>query len=423
MELLNSLRDSSVELLSLLKRLNPPSASLPPLPSDQTASELWEYERRPIGSGVWNAFGPPAQLALVVAAAKAEERVQFTVDGKQLEVNLSAMEQTNKSNGFKRPVRKVSTLRPERWEFDSGNGNYQSYSPAGQLALSSAAETGVTSFTLTINGSQYDFDLMAMKQTNRSNGFVRTIRKVNANPPMLINTISQAHQKRLLDTYDERLSPRGPISGVMQVAPLPLAAAVAQTRISGLDAFVSSARSFGEVKARTDPNGLVADEIGAIHLYTAECELYATLNRLLRAQDRNALKPFFPYMRLLLCARAKLPRYSGNVWRGVIGKDLRASYPKGKELDWWGFSSTTKQMSVLLNPTFLGQSGVRTVFLIEIASAVDIQRYSAFQGTASEAEVLIFPGTKLVVVDSMDMGNSLFQVHLREVSVPIQFFK
>ena len=53
-------------------------------------------------------------------------------------------------------------------------------------------------------------------------------------------------------------------------------------------------------------------------------------------------------------------------------------------------------MSVLLNPTFLGQSGVRTVFLIEIASAVDIQRYSAFQGTASEAEVLIFPGTKLV---------------------------
>ena len=63
-------------------------------------------------------------------------------------------------------------------------------------------------------------------------------------------------------------------------------------------------------------------------------------------------------------------------------------------------------MSVLLNPTFLGQSGVRTVFLIEIASAVDIQRYSAFQGTASEAEVLIFPGTKLVVVDSMDMGNT-----------------
>jgi hypothetical protein len=184
MELLNSLRDSSVELLSLLKRLNPPSASLPPLPSDQTASELWEYERRPIGSGVWNAFGPPAQLALVVAAAKAEERVQFTVDGKQLEVNLSAMEQTNKSNGFKRPVRKVSTLRPERWEFDSGNGNYQSYSPAGQLALSSAAETGVTSFTLTINGSQYDFDLTAMKQTNRSNGFVRTIRKVNNNPSM-----------------------------------------------------------------------------------------------------------------------------------------------------------------------------------------------------------------------------------------------
>ena len=110
----------------------------------------------------------PFAGALVVAAAKKEEKVQLTVGSKQLEVNLLALEQTNKSNGFKRPVRKVSMVRPERWEFECGKGNFRPYNPAGQLALSSAAETGVTRFILTINGSEYELDLTAMKQTNRS---------------------------------------------------------------------------------------------------------------------------------------------------------------------------------------------------------------------------------------------------------------
>ena len=41
----------------------------------------------------------------------------------------------------------------------------------------------------------------------------------------------------------------------------------------------------------------------------------------------------------------------------------------------------------------------------------------------SEAEVLLFPGTKLEVVDVATMAPGLFQVHLREVTVPIQLFK
>ena len=45
-------------------------------------------------------------------------------------------------------------------------------------------------------------------------------------------------------------------------------------------------------------------------------------------------------------------------------------------------------------------------------------RYSAFQGDQTEAEVLLFPGIKLVVEGAMDMGNGLFQVHLRELPTP-----
>ena len=46
-----------------------------------------------------------------------------------------------------------------------------------------------------------------------------------------------------------------------------------------------------------------------------------------------------------------------------------------------------------------------------------------FQGSASEAEVLSYPGTKLRVVDSKDMGGGLFMVHLEEVEVPIELMK
>jgi hypothetical protein len=48
------------------------------------------------------------------------------------------------------------------------------------------------------------------------------------------------------------------------------------------------------------------------------------------------------------------------------------------------------------------------------------ERFSMVQ---SEAEVLLFPGTKLEVVDVADMGHGLYQVHLKEAAVPVQLFK
>ena len=61
--------------------------------------------------------------------------------------------------------------------------------------------------------------------------------------------------------------------------------------------------------------------------------------------------------------------------------------------------------------------------MCEITSGLDIEPYSSFQEEASEAEVLLFPGTKLKVVDAMDMGNGLTQVHLREVKIPVSMIK
>ena len=233
----------------------------------------------------------------------------------------------------------------------------------------------------------------------------------------------QQMQTRLSDVAYEPLVALGAITGIEKTARLPLLEAAIATRVDDVDAHAFLAAESGAALAENDPHGLDADEAGALMLYTMESELYTTLNRLLRQRDRELLKPFFPYLLLLLTARRKLPKYVGTVWRGVKSIDLRTFYPKGKEFYWWAFSSTTKELSILQNPMFLGTSGVRTVFNIQVSAGVDLVRYSIFQGDASEAEVLLYPGTKLKVVDAMDMGSGLHMIHLEQVHVPVELMK
>ena len=62
----------------------------------------------------------------------------------------------------------------------------------------------------------------------------------------------------------------------------------------------------------------------------------------------------------------KIEVYVGvSVFRGVKA-DLRAHYPEGREVTWYGFCSTTKSMQVLSNPMFCGDSGKRTIFAIQL---------------------------------------------------------
>lgn len=45
--------------------------------------------------------------------------------------------------------------------------------------------------------------------------------------------------------------------------------------------------------------------------------LYEDLNRLLRDEDRDKLRVYFPYLKLLLTALDKLPDVEATVYRGV----------------------------------------------------------------------------------------------------------
>lgn len=83
------------------------------------------------------------------------------------------------------------------------------------------------------------------------------------------------------------------------------------------------------------PDGLTQDESASIHLYTmqfsADLSLYHLLNKDLRSENRQSLKPWFAYLKLFLTALYKLPSHSMTVWRGVRGVDLSSKYTTGRK--------------------------------------------------------------------------------------------
>jgi hypothetical protein len=128
-----------------------------------------------------------------------------------------------------------------------------------------------------------------------------------------------ATNSRLLDVGDEVLDNTNPIYGLDE---LPILALDAALKSSPLYRRLRPAITLAYQKAdnrlgRCQEKYLGREEIAAVHIYTQDCPLYAELNRLLRAKERQALKPYLRYLKLFLTACYKLPEVGGNVWRGV----------------------------------------------------------------------------------------------------------
>ncbi|CAF0955002.1 unnamed protein product [Rotaria sordida] len=166
---------------------------------------------------------------------------------------------------------------------------------------------------------------------------------------------------------------------------------------------------------------LTIDESAAIRLYTMEWEsphrsLYSMLNYTLKMANREDLQPYFKYLKLFLTALAKLPCVpSLTVWRGVT-KNLSAEFPPGTIVTWWTFSSTTTSLTVLENSTYLGTSGGRTLFSVEAINGRTIRAHSHF---VTEDEILLLPGTQMIVQSQLNPATDLYIVHLKQV-VPEQ---
>jgi hypothetical protein len=164
--------------------------------------------------------------------------------------------------------------------------------------------------------------------------------------------------------------------------------------------------------------GLTDDESASILLYTMEWEprnksFYVILNNTLQAANRQLLKPWFLYLRLIMTSLAKIPSDSQRliVYRGVK-LNLSAQYSKGSTVTWWGFSSCTTSVHVLSNDQFLGQTGTRTLFNIECHSAKIVKQFSLFP---EEEEVLLPPARQFRVMGCLHSGNDLHIIQLKEI--------
>ena len=210
------------------------------------------------------------------------------------------------------------------------------------------------------------------------------------------------------------------ITGIAAAPLLSLTEAAQQCSVKGTLANVKVAVKFASTKINHGLGGdLSADEIAAIHLYTQASDFYRTLNRCLRNRDRDLVKPFFSYLRLLLGGLRKLPKRTRTVYRGVK-RDLSATFKQGDEPVWWSVSSTSSSMAVLNSNDFCGQSGTRTVFVVQATHARDIAAFSAF---ASEEELILLPGAQLLVRAVVPMGGGLHLVQMDETDGPLSLLE
>ncbi|CAF1470104.1 unnamed protein product [Adineta ricciae] len=170
---------------------------------------------------------------------------------------------------------------------------------------------------------------------------------------------------------------------------------------------------------------LTQDESAAIYLYTMQFprdqSLYLILNRFLRTENRDALTPWFKYLKLFLTALFKLQSVRATVWRGVRGEDLSDQYPTGHEFAWWGITSCTATPDVLEKTSFLGKTGVRTLFSIECLNGKSIKQHSYFSKT--EEEIVLLPGTFFKVVGQVNPAEGLHIIHLKEIQPPFVLLK
>ncbi|WP_327351156.1 ADP-ribosyltransferase domain-containing protein [Streptomyces sp. NBC_01304] len=222
--------------------------------------------------------------------------------------------------------------------------------------------------------------------------------------------LHQLYLERLASVKDEGLVLPA-ITGVFDTPLMDFRDAVTPVArlLSGLDGHVKLSHDFGKRRADETVGALSADAIAALYLYTCESAFYREINAVLRTPDRSKLVPYLPYLRLLFSAVSRLPARTEPLWRGV-SLDLRAQYPVGRTVAWWGVSSCTSELGVAKG--FLGGRGKRTLFEVRPVRAVGIRDFSAFTG---EEEFILLPGTQLEVTNVKTERGGLCTVQLTEL--------
>ena len=162
-----------------------------------------------------------------------------------------------------------------------------------------------------------------------------------------------------------------------------------------------------KLKCNRTANILTVDESAAIYLYTMSTPFFSRLNDTLRAEQRDALKPWFAFLKLFISALEKLPSSSVRVWRAVCG-NIDPLAVEGNLRIWWSVNSCSTNLRAL--EAYLGCNG--TLFAIDPINGKHISSYSAFP---DEEEVILMPGAHLWLSgDPLNFNNLLRVVALEE---------
>lgn len=216
------------------------------------------------------------------------------------------------------------------------------------------------------------------------------------------------------------------LAGLASAPILSLVDAVQLTNIQIDQSCTAAALAHHRNMSPPDAHRLTPDEIAAFHLFTQDSPFFFELNSVLREMDRPRVAACLPYLRLLVAGMNKLPRCSGQVFRGIKTHlmdtlppekhdlSIDEAFPEGHVFLWWGV--TTTYTSQKLVESFAGKVGRRTIFRIRVHSAVDAAPYSA--AGDKEKEWTLSPGAQLRVVGSAaDLGD-VAMVELEEIGTP-----
>ncbi|CAF4301183.1 unnamed protein product, partial [Adineta steineri] len=139
--------------------------------------------------------------------------------------------------------------------------------------------------------------------------------------------------------------------------------------------------------------------------------MYFILNQILKTKDQEKLRPWFKYLKLFLTALVKIPcAPAQTVWRGIRA-DISSEFKPRNDVIWWAFSSCTMTLPVLESNAYLGNTGARTLFSIEILNGRNIRSHSQFN---KEDEILLLPGTCMEVQSKLPVQCGIPIVHLKQ---------
>jgi len=133
-------------------------------------------------------------------------------------------------------------------------------------------------------------------------------------------------------------------------------------------------------------HGLSRDQSAAIYIFTmewGETSLNRLLNQALRSKNRDAVKIWFPYMKLFVTALDLLPTVEDTVWK-LVPLDIAEKLTPHQTFTCWSFSSCTTSIDVC--ERFLNDKKNLGLFAIEITNGKKISQYAEIK---NENEVIL----------------------------------